>query len=225
MTVYEEIFEVIKERKKQFENGTAAENSYTCYLFDKGVDKICKKVGEEATETVIAAKNGDNNELMNEINDLLYHVMVLCANQGLEWSDVEKVLDERNEKIGNLKKFHQDEMYYKNSCGHGFSKTGSCLKEWTESRDTTILYDYANQFGVDTTLITVKIAADGLGQVQVEGKTVPQTYSGKFFAGVAMELYAVPTGGGIFYQWEDGSTDNPRLVAPTDGASYTASFK
>ena len=106
MTVYQEIFEVIKERKKQFENGTAAENSYTCYLFDKGVDKICKKVGEEATETVIAAKNGVYNELMYEINDLLYHVMVLCANQGLEWSDVEKVLDERNEKIGNLKKFH-----------------------------------------------------------------------------------------------------------------------
>ena len=107
MTVYQEIFEVIKERKKQFENGTAAENSYTCYLFSKGVDKICKKVGEEATETVIAAKNGDNDELMNEINDLLYHVMVLCANQGLDWSDVEKVLDERNEKIGNLKKFHE----------------------------------------------------------------------------------------------------------------------
>ncbi|MCM1315545.1 MAG: phosphoribosyl-ATP diphosphatase [Prevotella sp.] len=107
MTVYEEIFEVIKERKKQYENGTSAENSYTCYLFGKGVDKICKKVGEEATETVIAAKNGDNGELMNEINDLLYHVMVLCANQGLEWSDVEKVLDERNEKIGNLKKFHE----------------------------------------------------------------------------------------------------------------------
>jgi len=107
MSVYQEIFEVIKERKKQFESGTAAENSYTCYLFSKGVDKICKKVGEEATETVIAAKNGDNDELMNEINDLLYHVMVLCANQGLDWSDVERVLDERNEKIGNLKKFHE----------------------------------------------------------------------------------------------------------------------
>lgn len=107
MTVYEEIFEVIKERKKQFENGTAQENSYTCYLFDKGVDKICKKIGEEATETVIAAKNADNEELKNEINDLLYHVMVLCANQGLEWSEVEEVLNERNEKIGNLKKFHQ----------------------------------------------------------------------------------------------------------------------
>lgn len=106
MNVYHEIFEVIKERKKQFESGTAAENSYTCYLFDKGVNKICKKIGEEATETVIAAKNNDNNELMNEINDLLYHVMVLCANQGLEWTEVERVLDERNEKIGNLKKFH-----------------------------------------------------------------------------------------------------------------------
>lgn len=107
MTVYEEIFEVIKKRKTEFDNGTSQENSYTCYLFEKGVDKICKKIGEEATETVIAAKNKNNNELKNEINDLLYHVMVLCVNQGLEWSDVEKVLDERNEKIGNLKKFHQ----------------------------------------------------------------------------------------------------------------------
>ena len=46
---------------------SAAENSYTCYLFDKGVDKICKKIGEEATETVIAAKNNDNDELMKNI--------------------------------------------------------------------------------------------------------------------------------------------------------------
>lgn len=106
MTVYQEIFEVIKARKQAFEQGTAQENSYTCYLFEKGVDKICKKIGEEATETVIAAKNGDNDELANEINDLLYHVMVLCANQGLDWSDVEKILEERNEKIGNLKQFH-----------------------------------------------------------------------------------------------------------------------
>ena len=106
MTVYEEIFEVLKLRKKAFDAGNAPEKSYTCYLYEKGVDKICKKVGEEATETVIAAKNGDNDELMNEINDLIYHVMVLCVNQGLEWSDVEKVLSERNEKIGNLKTFH-----------------------------------------------------------------------------------------------------------------------
>ena len=95
MTVYQEIFEVLKLRKKAFDEGNAPEKSYTCYLYEKGVDKICKKVGEEAAETIIAAKN-----------DLLYHVMVLAVNQGLEWSDVEKVLDERNEKIGNLKQFH-----------------------------------------------------------------------------------------------------------------------
>lgn len=106
MTIYQEIFEVIKQRKADYENGSAQENSYTAYLFDKGVDKICKKVGEEAAETVIAAKNGNNEELMNEINDLLYHVMVLAANQGIEWSEIEKVLEERNDKIGNLKQFH-----------------------------------------------------------------------------------------------------------------------
>ena len=106
MTVYEEIFEVIKQRKKDFEDNKAQENSYTCYLFEKGEDKICKKIGEEANENDNTAKNNDNDELKNEINDLLYHVMVLCANQGLEWSEVEKVLNERNEKIGNLKKFH-----------------------------------------------------------------------------------------------------------------------
>ena len=107
MNVYQEIFNVITARKKAFEAGTAEENSYTAYLFSKGVDKICKKVGEEATETVIAAKNGDNDELMNEINDLLYHVMVLAANQGLSWEEVERVLAERNNVSGNLKTFHQ----------------------------------------------------------------------------------------------------------------------
>ena len=64
-------------------------------------------LGEKSFSARTSAKNFDNDELKNEINDLLYHVMVLCANQGLEWSEVEKVLDERNEKIGNLKKFHQ----------------------------------------------------------------------------------------------------------------------
>lgn len=107
MTVYQEIFEIIKARKSDFTNGTAQDNSYTCYLFEKGVDKICKKVGEEASETIIAAKNNDNDELANEINDLLYHLMVLAANQGLDWAEVERILAERNQKMGNLKQFHQ----------------------------------------------------------------------------------------------------------------------
>lgn len=52
-----------------------------------------------------AAKNNDNDELKNEIADLMYHIMVLCAQQGLPWSEVEAVLEERSQKIGNLKTF------------------------------------------------------------------------------------------------------------------------
>ncbi len=107
MNPYQEMFAVIQARKAAFEAGTAEDNSYTAYLFGQGVDKICKKVGEEATETVIAAKNGNNDELKNEINDLLYHLMVLAANQGLDWAEVEALIEARNAKTGNLKQFHQ----------------------------------------------------------------------------------------------------------------------
>ena len=83
-----------------------AENSYTRYLFDKGLDKILKKIGEEATETVIAAKNGDNAETVGEIADLTYHVLVLMAQQGITPADVAALLTERHGKAGNLKQFH-----------------------------------------------------------------------------------------------------------------------
>ena len=102
MSVLTELNEVVLDRKNNFEEG-----SYTCYLFSKGLDKICKKCGEECTEMVIAAKNNDNDELKNEIADLLYHVVVLCAQQGLTVKEVEEVLEERSHKIGNLKTFHQ----------------------------------------------------------------------------------------------------------------------
>ncbi|MDR1753322.1 MAG: phosphoribosyl-ATP diphosphatase, partial [Eubacterium sp.] len=58
----------------------------------------------ENAEMIIAAKNNDNDELKSEIADLLYHIMVLCVNQGLGWPDVEAVLTERRSKLGNLKK-------------------------------------------------------------------------------------------------------------------------
>jgi phosphoribosyl-ATP pyrophosphohydrolase len=93
-----ELYNVVMERKANFEEG-----SYTCYLFSKGEDKICKKCGEEATEMVIAAKNNDNEELKNEVADLLYHIVVLCAEKGLNFADVEAELSKRSQKIGNLK--------------------------------------------------------------------------------------------------------------------------
>lgn len=85
-----DVFDVIVDRKNNPKEG-----SYTNYLFDKGIDKILKKCGEEATEIVIAAKNPDSEELKYEIADFLYHVMVLMAEKGLDWGDVMKELAHR----------------------------------------------------------------------------------------------------------------------------------
>ncbi len=95
------LFEVVQARKAQPQEG-----SYTCYLFEKGTDKILKKIGEEASEVIIAAKNGDNTETSNEICDLLYHLLVLMAQQNIPLEQVLGILEQRREKIGNLKTFH-----------------------------------------------------------------------------------------------------------------------
>ena len=83
------------------------EGSYTCYLLDKGLDKILKKVGEECSETIIAAKNGDNSETVYEIADLIYHLTVMMVQQGIPLEEVLSELEKRSEKTGNLKTFHQ----------------------------------------------------------------------------------------------------------------------
>ena len=71
------------------------EGSYTNYLFDKGIDKILKKCGEEATEIVIAAKNPNPEEIKYEISDFLYHVMVLMAEKRITWEDITTELARR----------------------------------------------------------------------------------------------------------------------------------
>lgn len=76
-------YEIIKERQAQPQEG-----SYTCYLLNKGMDKIAKKVGEEAVEVVIAGKNGDREEICYETADLLYHLMVLLAQQDISLYDI-----------------------------------------------------------------------------------------------------------------------------------------
>ena len=90
MKVFEDVFNVILDRKENPKEG-----SYTNYLFDKGIDKILKKVGEEATEIVIAAKNPDPQEIKYEISDFLYHVMVLMAERGVSWKEITKELARR----------------------------------------------------------------------------------------------------------------------------------
>jgi phosphoribosyl-ATP pyrophosphohydrolase/phosphoribosyl-AMP cyclohydrolase len=77
-------------------NETRPEGSYTTYLFEKGLDKILKKVGEESTEVIIAAKAEDKAETVYEIADLAYHVMVLMVNQGITLEDIHKELASRH---------------------------------------------------------------------------------------------------------------------------------
>ena len=83
LTILKEDFDVIKHRKDNPKEG-----SYTNYLFSKGTDKILKKIGEEASEIIIAAKNPENEELTYEMADFLYHMMVLMAEKGLTWEDI-----------------------------------------------------------------------------------------------------------------------------------------
>ena len=77
------------------------EGAYTTYLFEKGVDKILKKVGEEASEVIIAAKNRDKEELKWEAADLLYHLQVFLVEQGLPFTEVLKTLEERHKDRNN----------------------------------------------------------------------------------------------------------------------------
>lgn len=90
LQVFEEVFNVIKDRRIHPKEG-----SYTNYLFDKGIDKILKKLGEEATEIVIAAKNPNPNEIKYEISDFLYHMMVLMAEKDISWEEITTELANR----------------------------------------------------------------------------------------------------------------------------------
>ncbi|MDR2090755.1 MAG: bifunctional phosphoribosyl-AMP cyclohydrolase/phosphoribosyl-ATP diphosphatase HisIE [Clostridiales bacterium] len=93
---YRILFDIIKTVKDR--KAVPKEGSYTNYLFNKGTDKICKKIGEEASEVIIAAKNKDKNELSNELSDLVYHALVLIENEGLDIKDIFAVLSEREGK-------------------------------------------------------------------------------------------------------------------------------
>lgn len=96
--IFNTLIDEIKERKIDPKEG-----SYTNYLFNKGVDKISKKLIEEAGEVIIAAKNEDQEEMTLEISDLIYHTFVLMENTGVELSDVKRELTRRFAKKGNNK--------------------------------------------------------------------------------------------------------------------------
>ena len=90
LQIFDEVYNTILDRRVHPKEG-----SYTNYLFEKGIDKILKKVGEEATEIVIAAKNPNPEEVKYEICDFLYHAMVLMVERGVTWEDITKELADR----------------------------------------------------------------------------------------------------------------------------------
>jgi phosphoribosyl-ATP pyrophosphohydrolase/phosphoribosyl-AMP cyclohydrolase len=84
------LYSVIESRREE-----RPEGSYTTYLFEQGLDKILKKVGEEAAETIIAAKNDDTHAFVGEVSDLLYHLLVLLAERGVHPQEIEAELSQR----------------------------------------------------------------------------------------------------------------------------------
>lgn len=102
MDMLRELYATVESRRAEKQEG-----SYTCYLFEKGLDKILKKCGEECSEVLIAAKNGKQEDTVGELSDLLYHLMVLMVNEGIPLEAVEEELARRHQKTGNLKTFHQ----------------------------------------------------------------------------------------------------------------------
>jgi phosphoribosyl-ATP pyrophosphohydrolase/phosphoribosyl-AMP cyclohydrolase len=91
--ILDELLETIAERDEQ-----RPEGAYTTYLFEKGLEKICKKIGEEATEVVIAAMKGDTEELTGEVGDVIYHMLVLLQQQKVSFDEVLRLLEERHAK-------------------------------------------------------------------------------------------------------------------------------
>ena len=91
MNSFEQMEAVIAQRRAEPQEG-----SYTCYLFEKGIDKILKKVGEECTEVIIAGEKEDKAETVYEISDLAYHVLVLMVQAGITVEDITRELEKRH---------------------------------------------------------------------------------------------------------------------------------
>lgn len=100
-SILQDLYQTVLSRRD-----THQEGSYTSYLFEKGLDKILKKCGEECSEVIIAAKNNDHHETILEISDLLYHLVVLMVQEGITLEEISTELGNRSAKTGNLKQFH-----------------------------------------------------------------------------------------------------------------------
>ena len=168
-------------------------------------------------------------------NETFKHVFLnhsaMMLDKYLNGEKVAQVIDAMVGKIPttemdrDLNHFKQNEKYYQNSCGDGFSRTGSCLKQWASERDTKVLNEYKGEFDVGD-MVTVTISVEGNGTVVMDEIKMSGTkYTGKFFNGVKMDLTATPTNGGVFEAWSDGETSPTRTVTISEGLTLSAKFK
>ena len=202
------------------------ESNMFAWIKKGGGNKPCKDEGCFANLYNQLIKNPDFKRMFINRSAVMF-------NSYTNGKNVEKIVNsmvstiDKAEMDRDLAKFKQDQKYYTNSCpdNNGFSRDGSCLKKWANDRDPKVLQEYQEEFGLSGT-VSVSIGATGNGTVLMEGMKLPSaSFKGKFFGGVKMELKAVPDAGAVFTGWSDGVTDNPRLVSPTDGASFTAKFQ
>ena len=191
-----------------------------------GGNKPCKVEGCFANLYIQLIKNPEFKRMFINRSAVMFNSYTNFANVTKIVNAMTATID-ADEMTRDLAKFKQDQKWYENSCGHGFDKTGSCMKEWAEKRDPKVIREYEEEFGLSGTA-SVTIAASGKGTVLMEGAALPNgatSYKGKFFVGNPVLLTAVPDAGSVFTGWSDGVTDNPRLVEPKEGASFTAKFQ
>ena len=200
------------------------ESNMFAWIKKGGGNKPCKETGCFANLYLQLIKNPEFKRMFINRSALMFDSYTNGKN-------VEKIVDAMVSKIDDaemtrdIEKFKQTEKGYHNFCDDGFSKTGSCLKKWAKDRDPVVLQEYQEEFGLSGTA-SVNIKASGNGSVLMEGAKLPsKDFKGKFFSGVKMELKAIPDNGAVFTGWNDGVTDNPRLVDVKEGASFTANFK
>jgi len=117
--ILNDLYDLICERKRTLDvEDKEGEKSYTKYLFQEGINKILKKIGEETSETIIAAKDASSGAgaedynvlLVGEVADLFYHVLVMLAELDIKYSDIEEELAKRAKKMGNLKQIKKVDM-------------------------------------------------------------------------------------------------------------------
>ena len=189
-----------------------------------GGNKPCKEEGCFA--------NLYNSLIVNpEFKRMFINRSAVMFNSYTNSANVTKVVDamvatiDDNEMTRDLAKFKQDQRWYENACKKGFDKTGSCMKDWAASRDSKVIQEYQEEFGLGD-MVTVTISASGNGSVVMDGMKLPKsTYEGKFFAGNTMELTAMPAAGAVFAGWSDGVTDATRIVKIAEGLKVQANFK